>query len=680
MPISFTGAFNPNTLTVPDVYINAQPPSAGVIRPATFGLLAIEGVASWGPVNVATLVPTAAALAQFGNPVVRAYDLVTACTVTLQIQQAAGIGANLIVNRVTDGSDTAASAQIGGGTGLALTSKFTGSLANAATATIAAGAGNTSAVPAWKLTLQQPNTPAEVFDGITAGIFANTVTAGTGYTAVPAVTFSAPQAANGVQAVGSASLVTVGTPTIGAAGTGYAVGDTVTLSNGVVAKVASVSGGAIATFAAQGTSGTSLGSIAGAGTTVPTSPVAQVSTSGTGTGATVNLVWGLGPVTMQTAGSGYASATVTLTGGAGSGGTIAPVVAVWGALAAAVNSGSSALRGPSALMVASAGTSATAPTAGTTTLAGGTDGTAGITSAKLIGVDSYPRTGVYAFRSSGVSDLVIADFSDTTQEGTLALFGASEGILVHTSGPSGETVSAANATETAAGTNSAWIKRYLGDWCAWNDNQNGVQRSLAPATFGAAMMSTLQPQQSGLNKAIANVVSTQRSRSGIPYGSDELALAKQTGVEVIANPIPAGPGFGMNLGITTSSNGAANTDNWPRLTSFLARSIVGRGALGTLIGQTITDDFFRTGYDLLDAFLAPMAASGPNQTIQAYAISFSRQNNPQSQTALGVVVAQVWVQYLGIAQVLLVNMQSGAAVVVPANTNVAAAAAALAAA
>jgi hypothetical protein len=685
--ISFTGAFNANTLTVPGVYINAQPPGAGVIRPATFGLLGIEGVASWGPVDVATLVPSTASLGQFGSPVVRPYDLVTACSVALQIQQAAGIGANLIVNRVTDGTDTAATGTLGGGTGLTLTSKYTGTLANAATATIAVGTGSTSAVAAYKITLQMPNMPAEVFDNITGGIFANTVSAGTGATAVPTLTFSAPTGTGGIQAVGSAALTVVGTPTIGSGGTGNSVGDFITFSNGVVLKVATVSGSAVATFSPVTTTGCSGGSLTGAGTAVPTNPVAMVSTTGGGSAVTANLTWGLGPVTMQNNGSGYpasgATCTVSSTGGSG---TVTPVVSYWGQLSNAINNGNSALRGPSQLMVASYGNSSSAPaTSGgsaTVTLNGGTDGTAGITSAKLVGNDAYPRTGIYTFRSSGCSDMFIADFSDTTQEGSLYLFGASEGIYVHTNGPSGETTATAATTESSNGSTGVgpWLKRYLGDWCAWNDNTNGVQRSLGPATFGAAILSTLQPQQAGLNKAIPNIVSTTRSRTGIPYGADELAQAKAAGVEVIANPIPAGPGFGMNLGISLSANGAANTDNWPRLTSFLARSIVGPGALGTLIGQTITAEFFTTGYDMLDAFLSPMAAPGPNQIIQGYSIAFSTQNNPQSQTAQGIVVAQVWVQYLGIAQVFLVNMQSGAAVVLPANSNVAAAAAQLAAA
>jgi hypothetical protein len=475
--------------------------------------------------------------------------------------------------------------------------------------------------------------------------------------------------AGGVQATGTASLKVVGSPTVVGAGTGYVVGDTVTAGNGVFLTVATLSGSGIATVTLANGGSLTSGS-------VPTNPVAQVTTTGSGTGATFTLAWGLGPVTITQQGNGYGSATATFGSGAGSG-TVAVVVAPWSNFASAINNGASALRGPSQLVVASAGSSVTAPTNGqTATMSGGTDGASAISSAQMMGVDAFPRTGIYAFRNSGISDLVIADFSDTTQESTLITFGQSEGILVHSSGPSGETVATGATTEATNGSNGLFFKRYLGDWCYWPDNQNGVQRVITPSTFGAALMSTLQPQQSGLNKPIPNIQATQRGKTGIPYGSDELAQAEAAGIEIICNPIPAGPGFGMRLGITNSSNGTANTDNWPRLTSFLARSLAGVGALGTLIGQTITAQFFANGYAMIDAFLAPMKSTENGaQIIQNYDIIFGPGNNPQSQTALGIVIAQVNIQYLGIARIFLVNMQGGATVVIPTNANIAAAAA-----
>jgi hypothetical protein len=527
--ISFSGAFSAATAIIPDLYVNIIP-GQNLIQPASFGVIGVEGTASWGPVNKAQLIGQLAQLAMFGNPVNRTNDLATAAAIIAAAQQAAGVGTNMILNRVTDGTDTAAAATIQTN-GLTLTSLYTGTAANSSTWAIAQGSNSTTTIPTWRLTLQMPNFPVEIFDNLGAGLTGN---------------------------------------------------------------------------------------------------------------------------------------------------------AVWAALAAAANNGNSQLRGPSQLMVATAGASTATPIAATGTLAGGTDGAGSVTSAQFVGSDVVPRTGVYAFRSSGISDLVIADFDDETQEPNLIAFAQSEGIYVHASGIPGETPTAgrtAKQTQGSFGTPAAWLKRYLGDWVYYNDNFNGVQRLIGPATFGIATLSTLQPQQSGLNKPTYGVVATQRTKSGIPYGSDELAVLTSSGIEVITNPIPAGPLFGLRVGCNASAQVSTYGDEWPRLSSFIARSLAGPGALGTFIGQTITDSFFTDGYAMLDAFMAGLKNPGPGSPplIQAYQITFSRQNNPQAQTARGVVVAQVLVQFLGIARVFLVNLQTGSTVSIPANSNVAAAAAALAA-
>lgn len=517
--VSFSGSFNAATLQVPGLYLNVTK-TPGVISPSIFGRVGVLGVASWGPKNVPTLIGDSSQLALFGDPAVRSYDAVTAATVILQLQEAAGSGANLMISRVTDGTDVAASGTIGTSSGLTVTSLYTGTGGNTISAVLAAG----SITGTWKVIIQKGGFPAEIFDNIGLGLTGN---------------------------------------------------------------------------------------------------------------------------------------------------------AVWVALANAINNGNSLVRSPSRIAVASAGNATTAPSATTVTLSGGTDGATTITSTVLVGSDtSGARTGVYAYRNAGCTDVVIADFSDATQEPTLQAFAVSEGVLIHTSGPPSESVTAAQTSKNTQGTDSPFLKRYLGDWISWADNFNGVQRLLAPATFGAALMSTLQPQQSGLNKAIQNIVATQRSRTGVPYANDELAVLVTSGIEVIANPIPRGSRFGFNIGRTTTSDASRNTDNWPRLTSYIARSLLGSGALGSLIGEEITDDFFREGFDLLDTFLSGLQRTG---LIEDKKVTFDRNNNPQSQTGAGVVIAQVLIRYFGIAAIFLVNMTSGATVVIPANANVAEAAAALAA-
>lgn len=90
-----------------------------------------------------------------------------------------------------------------------------------------------------------------------------------------------------VTAPPAARHVTAGA--VAAAGTGYAVGNTITLGNGVVATVATITGGG-----GTGPVGTvtisTPGSYSGTGA-LPTNPVAQVTSNGAGTGATFNLTW-----------------------------------------------------------------------------------------------------------------------------------------------------------------------------------------------------------------------------------------------------------------------------------------------------------------------------------------------------------------------------------------------------
>ena len=197
------------------------------------------------------------------------------------------------------------------------------------------------------------------------------------------------------------------------------------------------------------------------------------------------------------------------------------------------------------------------------------------------------------------------------------------------------------------------------------------------------MLSTLQPQQSSLNKPVYGVVSTQRSRQQNVYGNDELAALTSAGIDVICNPIVRGPVFGVRLGVNASANPSIQDDSWPRLTSWLARSLIGANALGPFIGEEITPQFFNDGYAILDAWLSGLTSpNNPNPVIQGYNIAFSTTNNPQSQTAKGIVVAAILIQFFGIARIFLVNMQTGATVILPttATTAAAAAASALAAA
>jgi hypothetical protein len=70
-----------------------------------------------------------------------------------------------------------------------------------------------------------------------------------------------------------------------------------------------------------------IGSSIGSYTALPANPVAQDSSSGSGTGAEFTVLWGLLSATVSAKGSGYTSASqLVITGGGGSGGGAADLV------------------------------------------------------------------------------------------------------------------------------------------------------------------------------------------------------------------------------------------------------------------------------------------------------------------------------------------------------------------
>jgi len=139
---------------------------------------------------------------------------------------------------------------------------------------------------------------------------------GGSYTSIPSVAITAPTTAGGVQATASAAMF-IQTVSIVNGGTGYAVGNVLTVVGGTVITaatltVSSVSAGVI-TGVTVTTGGTSY-------TVLPSNPVSV--TGGAGSGATFNVTsWAVSAtITITNAGSGYIEQpTITFSGGGGSG-------------------------------------------------------------------------------------------------------------------------------------------------------------------------------------------------------------------------------------------------------------------------------------------------------------------------------------------------------------------------
>ena len=138
---------------------------------------------------------------------------------------------------------------------------------------------------------------------------------GSAYTSVPSVAITAPTTAGGVQATASITMGLVAVASIGSGGTGYTVNDVLTASGGTFTTaaqvtVSAVSGGVITAVTAL---------TAGSYTVLPSNPCSF--TGGTGSGATINISWGVNSTfTITNAGSGYVEQpTVSFSGGGGSG-------------------------------------------------------------------------------------------------------------------------------------------------------------------------------------------------------------------------------------------------------------------------------------------------------------------------------------------------------------------------
>lgn len=166
MPVFQQGSINTTALIVPDLYVQIVPPSVTLLNGLPTNILGVVGTATWGPVNAPTITGNMADYARlFGAIQARKYDMGTA--VAAAVLQGAN---NFRCVRVTDGTDVAASVIVLTNC-ITFTSKYSGSLSNNDTVTIAAG----SQASTFKVTIGRAGLVPEVFDNIGAGLSGNAV-------------------------------------------------------------------------------------------------------------------------------------------------------------------------------------------------------------------------------------------------------------------------------------------------------------------------------------------------------------------------------------------------------------------------------------------------------------------------------------------------------------------------
>lgn len=342
---------------------------------------------------------------------------------------------------------------------------------------------------------------------------------------------------------------------------------------------------------------------------------------------------------------------------AGSGATF------WANLVSAVNNGQSGIRGPSQLAVATVGAATAAPnTTQSYTLTGGTDGTTTLTDVVLVGTDgtSTQRKGMYALRGSGAQVLNLVDLTDSTQFSAINAFALAEGMYAISQGAAGQSYSTVSTNLNTAAVDSYALKVLVGDWTYWQDAYNGQLRMMAPATFMAAEIAALTPNQSSLNKQIPAIVSTQRVQANQPYSSDEISAIVGARLDLISNPSPGGNYYGGQTGRNVSSNPATNGDNYTRMMNYLFATLA--SSFGWVVGELQTTDLRLDAKASMDNFLSNLEQAGWIGDVNggpAFSITIDSTNNPDSRVAQGYLQADVQVKFLSVVFQFLINLEGG---------------------
>ena len=350
----------------------------------------------------------------------------------------------------------------------------------------------------------------------------------------------------------------------------------------------------------------------------------------------------------------------------------------WANLVQAVNSGTGPIRGPSALCTATLGTGTAIPPqpVQNQSLLGGVDGVQSLAAATMAGNDGVVRTGMYALRGQGCAVAVLADCDDPAQWSQMSSFGLSEGAYMIACGVSGDTIAAAVQNKQSAGIDSYGIKILFGDWLYWYDDTNSQTRLVSPLGFVAGCLSNLSPEQSSLNKRLSGIVGSQKSglvTSGqaLAYSSAELQVLFSAGIDVVCNPAPGGTYWAVRCGHNSSTNPLVASDSYTRMTNFIARTLA--AGMGIYVGNVINSTLLTNVRATLLGFLSNLLGQGILGSLDGslpYVVVCDASNNPLARTALGYVQADVQVQYQGINEKFIVNLQGGQGVSVttPQNT------------
>lgn len=350
------------------------------------------------------------------------------------------------------------------------------------------------------------------------------------------------------------------------------------------------------------------------------------------------------------------------------------------ALVSAINNGISGLRGPSQLVTLSipANTPTTPepdpnpPSQNLITLTGGTNGDGAITSAILLGVDGYNRTGMYALRGTGIQHFILVGNTNNSTWSTMLAFAISEGCHGAGAFPTGTSSQEAVATKTSLGIDD-WHFTPFKDFVTFFDSENNLVRSVTPLGTVLGILCNQSPEQSPGNKPLQGLLGTERTLAGIPYSKAESDLLTNSGINFITNPIPRGAFFGLRHGLNSSTDPTVNGINYTRMTNFLAYSFSAKlGAFVEELQSTHADDpTRRKAENAITNFLEKLKTpSTPDSLgmIDAYEVKMDLSNNSAQSIGEGFLIGYGKVTYLSIVRWFLFYLEGGQTVVVPTSS------------
>ena len=332
---------------------------------------------------------------------------------------------------------------------------------------------------------------------------------------------------------------------------------------------------------------------------------------------------------------------------------------------------------PSPRWTATAGASVLAPQTTTFKASGGTDGTAGLTSTYLIGLDGLTgRTGIYATRGlcSG-GQLVVAGLTDPTQGQTLITFAEEENCIALLAFPTGTTTTAevtTRQTDNLANPNLILCS----DWDTVYDVVSAKQMNVSPmgkiAGLVAAQPDYQYPGNQQVNGAVG-VMGTERIIGGInTVAAAEAAVREQNGIMYLGFMPRAlnGPQLGLPHAVT--SDGITILSDVRMLKSISAvlaqrlGSVVGT-MMSSASGATFGQPAFGVARDLLDGYFQGLLA-GPPQKISGYQVLLDSSNNSVTSVQGGFLIASVLVTTLSAAQYIVAALQVGKTVQIQIST------------